>query len=271
MGIVVEPGLQIFRATAASENRTAERVLSVRYWTPTMLSFRTTRHRGFRFTPGHYARLGLDAGDGTIVWRPYSVVSAAYDDYLEFLAVLVPDGAFSAPLAGLREGGTIHVEKASYGFLTVDQLAAGRDLWLLASGTGLGPFLSILRDPAVWQKFERLIVVHSVRHAAELAYRGEIAALADDPLFAEGGAQLHYLPVVTREPGATALASRIPQLFANGQLAAAAGRPISVEASRLMVCGNPEMARELRQMLGALGFATNRRGVAGQMAFEKYW
>jgi ferredoxin--NADP+ reductase len=270
MGLTVEPGLQIFHA-AASENRTAERVLSVRYWTPTLLSFRTTRNRGFRFTPGHYARLGLDAGDGTMVWRPYSMVSAAYDEHLEFLAVLVPGGAFSAPLARLQVGDTIHVEKASYGFLTVDQLAPGRDLWLLASGTGLGPFLSILRDPVVWQGFERLIVVHSVRQSAELAYRDEIAALADDPLFAESAAQLVYLPVVTRELGATALASRIPQLFADGQLAAAAGRPISVDASRLMICGNPEMARELRQMLGALGFATNRRGVAGQMAFEKYW
>ena len=270
MGLIVEPGLQIFHP-ATSENWTAERVLSVRYWTPTMLSFRTTRYRGFRFTPGHYARLGLDAGDGTIVWRPYSIVSAAYDEYLEFLAVLVPGGAFSGPLAKLQVGDMINVEKASYGFLTVDQLAPGRDLWLLASGTGLGPYLSILRDPAVWQGFERLIVVHSVRQSAELAYRDEIAALAADPLFADGTAQLLYLPVVTREPGATVLASRIPQLFANGQLAAAAGRPVSVEASRLMICGNPEMARELRQTLGALGFSTNRRGVAGQMAFEKYW
>lgn len=274
MGAIIEPGLQIFRPPAVSDKWTDERVLSVRYWTPTMLSLRTTRYRGFRFTPGHYARLGLDAGDGSIVWRPYSVVSAAYDEYLEFLAVLVPDGAFSAPLARLREGDTIHVEKASYGFLTVDQLAPGRDLWLLASGTGLGPFLSILRDPAIWQGFERLIVVHSVRQSAELAYRDEIAALAADPLFADSAAQLTYLPVVTREPGATALGAlttRIPQLLADGQLAAAAGRQISVEASRLMICGNPEMARELRQMLGALGFATNRRGVPGQMAFEKYW
>lgn len=274
MGAIIEPGLQIFRPPAVSDKWTDERVLSVRYWTPTMLSLRTTRYRGFRFTPGHYARLGLDAGDGSIVWRPYSVVSAAYDEYLEFLAVLVPDGAFSAPLAGLREGDTIHVEKASYGFLTVDQLAPGRDLWLLASGTGLGPFLSILRDPAIWRGFERLIVVHSVRQSAELAYRDEIAALAADPLFADSAAQLTYLPVVTREPGATALGAlttRIPQLLADGQLAAAAGRQISVEASRLMICGNPEMARELRQMLGALGFATNRRGVPGQMAFEKYW
>lgn len=270
MGLITEPGLS-FREPAGSEKWEAERVLSLRFWTPTMLSFRTTRYRGFRFTPGHYARIGLAADDGTVVWRPYSLVSAAYDDYLEFLAILVPGGAFSQALGKLQVGDTIHVEKASYGFLTVDQLAPGRDLWLLASGTGLGPFVSILRDPAVWREFERLIVVHSVRHSAELAYRDEICALPDDELFADGGAQLTYLPVVTREPGATPLAARIPQLFADGRLAAAAGREIRVDASRLMVCGNPEMAREMRQLLGALGFSTNRRGVPGQMAFEQYW
>jgi len=240
-----------------------------------MLSFRTTRYRGFRFTPGHYARIGLAADAGTVVWRPYSLVSAAYDDYLEFLAILVPGGEFSLALGKLQAGDTIHVEKASYGFLTVDQLAPGRDLWLLASGTGLGPFVSILRDPATWREFERLIVVHSVRQSAELAYRDEICALPDGELFADGGAQLTsqltYLPVVTREPGATPLAARIPQLFADGRLAEAAGREIRVDASRLMICGNPEMAREMRQLLGALGFSTNRRGVPGQMAFEQYW
>lgn len=274
MGLITEPGLQIVREPATSEKWTSERVLSLRYWTPTMLSFRTTRYRGFRFTPGHYARLGLDA-DGTCIWRPYSLVSAAYDDYLEFLAVLVPGGAFSTALVRLQVGDTIHVEKASYGFLTVGELAAGRDLWMLASGTGLGPFLSILREPAVWHGFERLIVVHSVRRSAELAYRDEIRTLSDEAPPSENEAQrraqLVYLPVVTREAGATPLASRIPQLFADGRLQEAAGTQLSVEASRLMICGNPEMAREMRQMLGGLGFATSRRGVPGQMAFEKYW
>ncbi len=271
MGSISEPGLQIFREPVGGEKWTTERVLSVRYWTPTVLSFRTTRYRAFRFTPGHYARLGLAAAEGSLVWRPYSLVSAAYDDYLEFLAVLVPGGAFSETLGKLQAGDAISVEKPSYGFLTVDQLAPGRDLWLLASGTGLGPFVSILRDPAVWQGFERLIVVHSVRQAAELAYRQELGVLAGDALLADGGAELVYLPVVTREQGATALAARIPQLLSDGSLEAAAGRNISVEASRVMVCGNPEMARELRQLLAARGFATNRRGVPGQMAFENYW
>lgn len=258
-------------APAAQARWTEERVLAIRRWTSTQLSFRTTRAPGFRFTPGHYARLGLMAGEGAMVWRPYSVVSAAYDDYLEFLAILVPQGAFSTALGQVRVGDPLWVDKASYGFLTVDQLAPGRDLWLIASGTGLGPFLSILRDPQVWQRFERLVLVHSVRRTAELAYREEIAALPRQPLLVEGSARLVYLPVVTREPGATPLAERIPQLVASGRLEAAAGSPLTVEHARVMVCGNPEMAQTMRQLLRERGFATGRRGITGQMAFENYW
>ena len=249
---------------------TSETVLEIRSWTPQLLSFRTTRPAAFRFTPGHYTRLGLGATDD-MVWRPYSLTSARDDDFLEFIAVLVPGGAFSEKLQQLRVGDTLGVDKTAYGFLTVDQLAPGKDLWLLASGTGLGPFVSILRDATVWQNFERLILVHSVRQAAELAWREEIAALPPPELRTSAKAQLRYIPVVTREPGATALAQRIPLLLADGRLEAAADCPLSLADSRLMVCGNPELARELRQFLGARGFATNRRGVPGQMAFEKYW
>lgn len=254
-----------------TEKWTTERVLSVRYWTPTLLSFCTTRPRSFRFTPGHYTRLGLSTSAGNEVWRPYSVVSAAYDEYLEFLAVLVPDGAFSGALSKLKIGDEIKVEKASFGFLTVDQLAPGRDLWLLASGTGLGPMLSILKEPTLWKNFEYLIVAHSVRKSAELAYREEIGALRQDPLFAEGGAQLVYIPVVTRESGATPLSSRLPELISNGMLEKAAGQTLNVANSRLMICGNPALLSDSRQLLSARGFSTNRRGILGQMAFEKYW
>lgn len=273
MSLSEESGLEILAKRnddGPQDKWTSERVLSIRRWTPTLVSLRTTRYRGFRFTPGHYTRLGLGAA-GDLVWRPFSLASAAYDDFLEFIAVLVPGGAFSEPLRQLREGDAIRVDKASYGFLTVDQLAAGRDLWMLASGTGLGPFLSILRDPAVWQNYERLIVVHSVRYSSELAWRDEIADIPEGEVFAEAKAKLIYLPVVTREPGATQLAERIPLLLADGRLEAAAATPLDVANSRVLVCGNPEMTRELRQSLTARGFATNRRGVPGQMAFEKYW
>lgn len=271
MGYIAEPGLKTLCEPFGSEKWTLENVLSVRLWNPTLISFRTTRTREFRFTPGHYARLGLNTIDGGVVWRPISLVSAASDEALEFLVVLIPGGEFSTALGTLNIGDTIKVEKLSYGFLSVDQLAAGRDLWLLASGTGLGPFVSILRDGPVWREFERLIVVHSVRQTSELAYREEICAMAMDRELITDGAQLTYLPVVTREPGATVLASRIPELLSTGTLEASAGTTLEVTASRLMICGNPRMARELRQMLSARGFASSRRDAPGQMAFENYW
>lgn len=258
------------RRNDPSAKWTREQVLSIRYWTPKLLSFRTSRAQAYRFTPGHYARLALGKEE-ELVWRPYSMVSAPDDDYLEFIAVLVPGGPFSTLLEQLSVGDEIKVDKACFGFLTVDQLAPGRDLWLLASGTGIGPFVSILRDPAVWQHFERLIVVHGVRNAADLAYREEIAAIAKQPPFAAARAKLCYFSSVTREPGTGDFSERIPQLLASGQLEQQAGTTLSMHDSRVMVCGNPDMAFELRRYLSALGFATSRRGVPGQMAFEKYW
>ncbi len=263
-------------ASSPAVKSTDETVLAIRHWTPRLLSFRTTRPAAFRFTPGHYTRLGLGSAGASLgdrVWRPYSLTSARDDDFLEFIAVLVPGGAFSESLRHLKVGDTLGVDKTAYGFLTVDQLAPGKDLWLLASGTGLGPFVSILREPSVWQNFERLILVHSVRQAAELAWREEITSLSGSlpGLLPGAGATLGYIPVVTREPGATALAERIPLLLADGRLEAAAGTSLNLADSRLMVCGNPELAKQLRQFLSERGYATNRRGVPGQMAFEKYW
>ncbi len=249
---------------------TEESVLAIRHWTPTLLSFRCTRPAAFRFTPGHYTRLGLGSGEER-VWRPYSLTSGPDEDVLEFIAVRVPGGEFSQRLGELKVGDGIGVDKAAYGFLTVNQLAPGKDLWMLASGTGLGPFMSILRDQAVWRDFERLILVHGVRHAAELAWRADIETMPPLAWRPQAKARLRYLPVVTREPGATVLADRIPLLLADGRLEAAAGCALSIADSRLMVCGNPELARSLREHLGARGYATNRRGVPGQMAFEKYW
>jgi ferredoxin--NADP+ reductase len=271
MGCLDEPGLKVFRETIHDEKWTLETVLSVHYWTPTLFSFRTTRHGDFRFTPEHYARLGLESSSASLVWRPVSLVSAASDEVLEFLVVLIPGGEFSEALGRLKSGDAIRVEKLTFGFMTVDQLAAGRDLWLLASGTGLGPFMSILRNPATWSSFEDLIVFHSVRRAAELTYREEISALARVHELIGEKAKLTYLPVVTREPGAVALASRIPQLLADGVLERTVGMALCVKTSRLMVCGNPKMAQGVRELLSGRGFSTSRRNAPGQMAFENYW
>jgi ferredoxin--NADP+ reductase len=252
-----------------AERFTTETVLALRYWTPKLLSFRTSRPVDFRITPGHYARLGLDDENHNVVWRPFSMVSGTQDPHLEFFAILVPGGDFSGPLSMLREGDAIRVDKASYGFMTVDGIAPGKDLWLLASGTGLGPFLSILCEPALWQEFENFVLVHSVRNANELAYRDEIAAIPNK--LAASPTRLHYVPVVTREDWPGALRSRIPQLIEDGQLEQAAGMKLDVQRSRIMVCGNPEMTQELRAQLTARGFRANRRAAPGQLAFENYW
>ncbi|MGE5087808.1 MAG: ferredoxin--NADP reductase [Candidatus Levyibacteriota bacterium] len=190
------------------------------------MSFRVTRNPAFRFTPGHYARVGLADPPLETVYRPLSVASAPADSHLEFFCSLIPGGQLSARVAALRIGEPVEVERASFGFLTVDSLSPGADLWLLATGTGIAPFLSMLRDPQAWQDFAHLIVVQSVRHAAELAYADEIRRLADRPRAPTAPRSLRYLPVVTRE---------------------------------------------LRALLGERGFRTTRRGIRGQVAFEKYW
>jgi ferredoxin--NADP+ reductase len=250
---------------------TRQSIVSLRRFTPTLVSVRVTRDSRYRFTPGHFARVGLLGPAGAAVTRPLSIASAPSAPHLEFVCTLVPGGEFSAALDSSCTGDPVEIATASFGFLTADALAPGTDLWLLATGTGLAPFLSMLRDPAVWARFERIAVVHSVRQAAELCYAGTLRGFARHPPHPDARARLHYAPVVTREPGATMLPARIPALLADGRLAHAVDITPDVARSRFMVCGNPAMGRELRQWLTAHGYRSRRRGVPGQMAFENYW
>lgn len=250
---------------------TRETVLWQHWWTPALVSLRVTRNPGYRFSPGHYARLGMADQAGRTVIRPLSIASAPTSSHLEFFCSLVPGGEFSGRLAGLRIGDPVEVEATAFGFLTLDALAPGTDLWLIATGTGLAPFMSMLRDPRVWTDFANVVVVHSVRRAAELAYADELRRLAAASRGPGASAVLHYLPVVTREPGASVLSERIPALVARDILVEVAGVALEPVHSRVMACGNPAMTRELRALLGERGFRTTRRGVRGQVAFEKYW
>ena len=258
-------------AAAKARKSTRETILGLERLAPALLLLRVTRDPAFRFTPGHYARLGPSGLSGEPVLRPLSIASAPADFHLEFLCTLIPGGELSARLAACRIGDCVDVDSTSYGFLTLDALAPGSALWLLASGTGIAPYLSIIRDSRAWRTFDRLIVVHSVRRANELAYAGELERLARDGPGGDARARLSYLPVATREPGATALSTRIPALVADGCLEGAAGASLDPAQARVMACGNPEMTRELRALLGERGFRTARRGVPGQIAFEKYW
>lgn len=253
------------------EKSTEERILEVRRWTDSLISFRTTRQRGFRFKPGQFARLGVASGKGGIVWRAYSMVSADYDEHLDFFSIVVPGGAFTTRLARLGVGDTLHVEKQAFGFLTTDRFAGGGDLWLLASGTGVAPFLSILRDPGVWERFDRLILAYSVRYRADLAYRDEIAALPGDELFAPHGHKLRFVPVVTREQVPGLLDRRLTQLCADGTLEREVQVPFDPARSRVLVCGNPRMLDDLRDVLTTRGLKPDRSREPGNLAFENYW
>ena len=256
---------------ASSARFTVETVLSLRFWTQNLLLFRTSRDPNFRFTPGHYARLGLQSKNDNVVWRPFSFVSSKVDGYLEFIATLIPNGEFSDLLSNSRVGDTIQIDKTSYGFMTIDGFAPGNDLWLLATGTGLGPFLSILRDSTTWNAYENIVLVHSVRYAAELAYRDEITAIIREHTLGKLPARLRYIPVVTRELWPDILSARIPQLIEDGRLEHTANLKLELNRSRIMVCGNPEMIGELRGLFTARNFHTNRRAAPGQLAFENYW
>jgi ferredoxin--NADP+ reductase len=251
---------------------TIEKITDVRPWTDSLFSFRTTRDRGYRFVPGQFARLGVKSRDADdIVWRAYSIASAAHDEHLEFFSVVVPNGAFTSRLSKLREGDEIYVERKSYGFLTTDRFEAGRDLWMLATGTGLAPFISILHDFETWEKYDNLILVQSVRTQPELAYEDLIRGFEGSEYYGEYAHKLRYVRIVTREPVEGTLRDRVTRLLTSGVLEENVGLRLDHDRSRIMLCGNPEMVEDSRKLLLERGFKLSRRGEPGHLAVENYW
>ncbi|MFC4274999.1 ferredoxin--NADP reductase [Achromobacter aloeverae] len=290
---------------------TRQTVTEVRSWVPGKLfSLRVTRDPAYLFKAGQFARVGLPAADDPdgppTLWRAYSMVSGPLEDALEFYSIVVPEGEFSPRLAQLRVGDNLYVEKTPYGFLTIDRFfpaatssappeaaaleaptaapAAGAtlatretkpDLWLLATGTGLSAYLSILRDPATWTSFRRIIVVHGVRRAEELAYREEIESWSRQPEFAPiyraDPRKLIYLAIATREALPGMPSERLTTLIADGRLEQLAGERLDPKSAKVMLCGNPDMLSAARKLLGEMGFAPGRRGIPGNLAVENYW
>ncbi|MDO9219008.1 MAG: ferredoxin--NADP reductase [Lacisediminimonas sp.] len=254
-----------------TDKSTPQRVLDVRFWTETLLSFTLTRPPDYRFVPGQYSRLGLPAESGQMVWRAYSVVSAPGQDLLEYYGVIVPGGLFTSELKRIRPGDTIHLDKHLFGFMTADRFKDGASLWMLATGTGLGPFVSILRDKAVWAQFRHIVLVHGARHADELSYSEELHAMQQ-----RSDGQFRLLQSVTRDDDLAALPAgvmrgRITTLMANGQLEEAAGETVAPVNARVMLCGNPAMIEEMRAQLHARGMQPLRRASPGHFVTENYW
>jgi ferredoxin/flavodoxin---NADP+ reductase len=256
---------------SSSARITTEKVVWWHEWMPGLFSFRISRPAGYDFLPGQFARLGVADTAGEMIWRAFSVASAPAEDYLEFYAVVVEHGVFTPLIHQRGIGAEVKVEKPAQGFLTADRLWRGdgpKDLWMLATGTGLGPFIAMIEDDAVWCHFERLVIVHSVRHAAELGYRDNLEKRAQS---AKGGAKLHYVPTLTREPDSMLTQGRITTLIQSGGLEAAAAVPFDAARSRFMLCGNPTMVEESRALLKARGFTNDRKLTPGHIAVENYW
>ncbi len=246
-----------------------ERVLEVRHWTDRLFSFVTTRERGFRFANGQFIMIGLRVDDKPLL-RAYSIVSANHEDHLEFLSIKVPDGPLTARLQHIKPGDGVIVSRKATGTLVADYLLPGKRLYLLGTGTGLAPFMSIVRDPDTYERFEQVIVVHGVRTVDELAYRELLTRdLPDDELLGETiRRQMRYYPTVTRERFPTM--GRITALIEDGTLFNDLGMPeFDAASDRVMVCGSPGLVRDLRELLARRSFLEGSTSVPGHFVVER--
>lgn len=215
------------------------------------------------FKAGQFTKLAWHTADKKVS-RAYSYVNAPGQD-CEFYLITLPQGQLTPYLAGLDVGDELLVQRSASGFLTLDEVPAGRDLWLLATGTGVGPFVSMLSEGSCWQQFANIVLVHGVRLAEELAYRERIGQLTQDK------AHFHYVPFVSREQVAGAEPGRITHALADGRLEQRVGLPLTAEHSRVLLCGNPHMVRDTLQVLQAKGLQKHLRRKPGQILMENYW
>lgn len=270
------------------------KVIEVTRWAPTLLSFKVTRPDGFKFTAGQFVRLGIHGKDlqyfakdhetklitseaqgqsidlEGYVFRAYSVASSPYDEFIEFFSVVIPDGEFTSKVNHIQVGDSLLLNTTPFGYLTLAryQLPLPNDLWLLATGTGLAPFLSILKTIEVWQQYQRIILVYSARTSQELAYQAEIGSIKS--IYGDNGAAFVFLPIVTREADYVGEKARVPNLIVSGKLTELVGQKLDKERSHVMLCGNPQMVEDTKEALKSIGLTMNRRG-EGNIAVENYW
>lgn len=246
-----------------------EIVTSVKHWTDNLFSFTTTRDPSFRFKNGHFTMIGLEQ-EGRPLMRAYSLASANYEEELEFFSIKVADGPLTSKLQLIKEGDEVLVSRKPTGSLISEALLPGKRLWLLATGTGLAPFLSIIKDPDVYNDYEQIILVHGCRYASELAYQEfiEKELPANEYFGKEVSEKLVYYPTVTRE--AFRNQGRITDLFEAGILQSAVGiDALSVDDDRFMLCGSPAMLKDTSELLNQRGFAETRLGKSAQYVIER--
>jgi ferredoxin--NADP+ reductase len=247
-----------------------ERVLHVHHWNDTLFSFRTTRDPGLRFRNGHFVMLGLPV-NGKPLLRAYSVASANHAEHLEFFSIKVPDGPLTSRLQHLQPGDEVIVGSKPVGSLVLDDLRPGRRLFLLATGTGLAPFISIIQDPETYERFEQVVLVHGVRQVSELAYADFIEhELPQHEFLGElVRGRLLYYPTVTREPFRHQ--GRLTDLLGSGRLCADLGLPpLDASTDRAMICGNAAMLADCCTLLDGRGFHISpRQGELGDYVIER--
>jgi ferredoxin/flavodoxin---NADP+ reductase len=249
---------------------TQETVLSVRHWTDSLFSFTTTRSPSFRFSNGQFTMMGIETDGGRPLVRAYSMASPNYEETLEFFSIKVPDGPLTSRLQHIKQSDRILVSKKPTGTLVVDNLLPGRFLYLLSTGTGLAPFMSIIRDPDTYERYEKIVLVHGCRQVAELAYGERITAdLPRDELIGEYVRdKLIYYPTVTREPFHNR--GRITDLVTSGQLFRDVGLPsLDAAQDRAMLCGSPQMLKDMRAVLEDGGFIEGSVSEPGTFVVEK--
>jgi len=235
------------------------RVVENRHWTETLFTLRVEGAQ-LGFEAGQFVRIALDI-DGERVARPFSMVNAPAAGMLEFYGIVVPQGPLSPRLARLEAGDTLFVASNPAGFLVLSEVPAADTLWLMSTGTGIAPFVSMLRAGTPWQKFRNVVLVHAVRHARELVYREEVQSIPG----------VRYIPVVSREDAPGALRGRIPALVRAGTLEASAGLRLAPNASQVMLCGNPDMLKDTSAVLVERGLRKNRRRTPGHITVESFW
>ncbi|RKR07392.1 ferredoxin--NADP+ reductase [Kushneria sinocarnis] len=255
--------------SVSSKFATAE-VLSVHHWNESLFSFRTTREESLRFRNGQFVMIGLEV-DGKPLTRAYSVASPNWAEELEFFSIKVPDGPLTSRLQHLEVGDQVLVSRKPTGTLVLDDLKAGRHLYLLSTGTGLAPFLSLIQDPEAYERFEKIVLVHGVRTVSELAYHHFITEElpAHELLGEEISEKLIYYPTVTREAYHTT--GRLTDHIRSGKLAADIGLPqLDPEQDRAMLCGSPAMLEETSEVLDEMGFVSSpRMGEPGDYVIER--